>query len=107
MLKLLILVVVSAFAFGSVVNSPTEAASLVMETMATDLAGKEVRSFDGLVTEGELLGAWSHPEVVVPFDGYFVLVDDYVMANWCHPCRWIFVSSEGPNPPLYRLEPRR
>ena len=95
MLKLLLLLVVSAFAFGAVVNSPTEAANLVMETMVTDYSNKEVRSFEGTVTEGQLLGAWSLPEVVVPFDGYFVLVDDCVLANWAHPCRWVFVSPNG------------
>jgi len=95
MLKLLLLVVVSGFAFGAVVNSPTEAADLVMETMVTDFSDKEIRSFNGYVTEGQLLGAWSLPEVMVPFDGYFVLIDDFVLANWAHPCRWVFVSPEG------------
>ncbi len=95
MIKLLLLVLVPAFAFGSAINSPTEAASLVMETMVTDFSNKEIRSFDGYVNEGQLLGAWSLPEVVVPFDGYFVLIDDFVLANWAHPCRWVFVSPEG------------
>ncbi|MEA3267488.1 MAG: hypothetical protein U9P42_11195, partial [Candidatus Fermentibacteria bacterium] len=95
MIKLFLLVLVPAFAFGSVVNSPTEAASLVMETMVTDFSNKEIRSLDGFLTEGQLLGAWSLPEVLVPFDGYFVLIDDYVLANWAHPCRWVFVSPEG------------
>ncbi len=95
MLKLFLIFVVTAFAFGAVVNSPTEAAKLVMETMLTDMSTKEVRSFDTMVSEGEFLGAWSHPEVVVPFDGYFVLIDDYVLANWSHPCRWVFVSPSG------------
>ncbi|MCK5786472.1 MAG: T9SS type A sorting domain-containing protein [Candidatus Sabulitectum sp.] len=95
MLKLFLLVVISAFAFGAVVNSPTEAASLVMETMVNDLSNKEVRSLDGIVTEGQLLGAGNNPEIIVPFDGYFVLVDDCVLANWAHPCRWVFVSPQG------------
>ncbi|MCK5131776.1 MAG: T9SS type A sorting domain-containing protein [Candidatus Sabulitectum sp.] len=66
-----------------------------METMVTDVSGKEIRSFDGFLTKGQLLGAWSLPEVIVPFNGYFVLVDDFVLANWAHPCRWVFVSPEG------------
>ncbi len=95
MLKLFLIFVFTAFAFGAVVNSPTEAANLVMETMLTDMSTKEVRSLDVMVTEGEFLGVWTHPEVIVPFDGYFVLIDDYVLANWSHPCRWVFVSPSG------------
>ncbi|MCD4706442.1 MAG: T9SS type A sorting domain-containing protein [Candidatus Sabulitectum sp.] len=95
MLKLILLVLVSAFAFGAVVNSPTEAANLVMETMLTDLSNKEVRSLDGFLLRGDFMGAWSHPEIIVPFNGYLVLVDDYALANWEHPCRWVFVSPDG------------
>ncbi|MCK5036389.1 MAG: T9SS type A sorting domain-containing protein [Candidatus Sabulitectum sp.] len=83
----------SGYAFA-IANS-SEAANLVMETMVTDLSGKEVRSFDGQLSMGDLLGAWSHPEIIVPFDGYFVLIDDFVLANWAHPCRWVFVSPDG------------
>ena len=95
MLKLFLVFVVTAFAFGAVVNSPTEAANLVMETMLTDMATKEVRSLNAMVSEGEFLGAWSHPEIIVPFDGYFILIDDHALANWTHPCRWVFVSPTG------------
>ena len=95
MLKLFLIFVVTAFAFGAVVNSPTEAANLVMETMLTDMSTKEVRSLDAMVTEGEFLGVWTHPEVIVPFDGYFIFIDDYALANWSHPCRWVFVSPSG------------
>lgn len=89
------LAIVSACAFGAVVNSSSEAASLVMETMLLDLSNKEIRSFEPLLTRGDLLGAWSLPEVIVPFNSYLVLVDDYALANWAHPCRWVFVSPEG------------
>jgi hypothetical protein len=95
MLKLLIASVFAACAFGSAINSGSEAAQLVMETMLTDLSNKEVRSLDHFLQQGEIMGAWSYPGIVVPFDGYLVLVDDYALANWCHPCRWVFVSPDG------------
>lgn len=95
MLKLLIAGVFAACAFGSVVNNGSEAADLVMQTMLTDLGNKEVRSLDSFLYQGEIMGAWSYPGIVVPFDGYLVLVDDYALANWAHPCRWVFVSPEG------------
>ena len=95
MLKLLIASVFAVCAFGSAINSGSEAAGLVMETMLTDLSNKEVRSLDSFLYQGEIMGAWSFPGIVVPFDGYLVLVDDYALANWAHPCRWVFVSPEG------------
>jgi hypothetical protein len=95
MIKLILLGFLCACAFGAVVNNSSEAASLVMETMLTDFSNKEVRSFEPLLAPGEMLGAWSLPEVIVPFSSYLVLVDDYALANWAHPCRWVFVSPEG------------
>ncbi len=95
MLKLLIASVFAACAFGSAINSGSEAAQLVMETMLTDLSNKEVRSLDDFLQQGEIMGAWSYPGIVVPFDGYLVLIDDYALANWAHPCRWVFVSPDG------------
>lgn len=95
MLKLLIATVFAACAFGAVVNNGSEAATLVMETMLTDLSNKEVRSLDYLLPQGEIMGEWSLPGKIVPFDSYLVLIDDYAYANWAHPCRWVFVSPEG------------
>jgi hypothetical protein len=67
-----------------------------METMVTDFSNKEVRSLDGIVAEGNLLGTWSCPAVIAPFLRIFlVLVDDFAFANWTYPCQWVFVSPEG------------
>lgn len=95
MLKLLIAALLAGCAFGAAINSGSEAARLVMETMLTDLENKEVRSLDSFLHEGDLLSAWRSHEYVVPFDGYLVLIDDAAYANWAHPCRWVFVSTNG------------
>lgn len=95
MLKLLIVAVFAGCSLGAVVNSGSEAAALVMETMLTDFTNKEVRSLDQILESGDIMGAWSYPGIIVPFDSYLVLVDDYAYANWAHPCRWVFVSPQG------------
>lgn len=96
-MKLLSVIVVlaSGAAFALPVNGPAEAAELVMGTMMLDMDKVEVRVFPELLDEGALVGAWSYPGVFVPFQSYLVLVDDYALANWEHPCRWIFVSPDG------------
>lgn len=95
MLKLLIVSILAGCAFGAVVNSGSEAADFVMESMLTDFSDKEVRSIDHFWQTGEIIGAWNYPGIIVPFDGYLVLIDDYAFANWAHPCRWVFVSPQG------------
>jgi hypothetical protein len=95
MIKLIALALVAGCAFGSVISSGSEAAELVMETLVTDYQNREIRSLDHILLEGDLLGAWSYPGVFVPFDSYLVLVDDFPLANWTHPCRWVFVSPDG------------
>ncbi len=93
LISLLVLAVGSALAVP--VESPTQAAELVMSTMDLDMERTEVRVLPALLQQGDLVGAWSHPGVFAPMQSYLVLVDDYAMANWEHPCRWFFVSSQG------------
>lgn len=77
------------------VNSPEEAAELVLEELLEgSFVGKIVYSLPRAVEAGEILGSWNS-EVVVPIDGYLVLIDDMALANWEHPCRWVFVGFEG------------
>ncbi len=106
MLKLLIVALFAGCSLGAVVNSGSEAAALVMETILTDFTNKEVRSLDQILESGEIMGAWSYPGIMVPFDSYLVLVDDYAYANWAHPCRWVFVSPQGEMEVVRNFVPR-
>ncbi|MBN1434266.1 hypothetical protein JW921_05855, partial [Candidatus Fermentibacterales bacterium] len=77
------------------VGSPREAADLVVtELLSGSYEGKSVLSLPSGVTEGQLVDSW-HVQVEAPFDGFLVLVDDIALANWEHPCRWVFVSFAG------------
>ena len=90
-----VLLIVALPLFAAGVQSPREAAELVMaEYLADGAADKAVYSFPRVLSAGETVDGW-HEEVAVPFDGYLVLIDDMARANWEHPCRWVFVSLDG------------
>jgi hypothetical protein len=92
---LLLPVLLVGLASAAPINGPSDAADLVMNTMLLDMNKVEVRVLPNLLEQGSLLGAWSYPGVFVPFQSYLVLIDDYALANWEHPCRWVFVSPQG------------
>ncbi len=92
---LVILVFLAGFSGATAVSSFREAADLVYDRILdNDITGKAVSVLDKPVSQGMVIDSW-HDEVTAPFDGYLVLVDDMVYANWAHPCRWVFVSSGG------------
>ena len=41
------------------------------------------------------LRTWGNRTVEMPFvEGWVFMVDDAPLANWAHPCRYVFVSSD-------------
>jgi hypothetical protein len=93
-LTLIGLMIIAAVATASV-ESPHQAAALVLEQMLDgNIEGRSLLSFPEFLYEGQPVASW-HEDVVAPFAGYLVLVDDAALANWEHPCRWVFVSSDG------------
>jgi hypothetical protein len=93
-LLMVLLFAVTAVAVASV-SSPTDAARLVYsELLNGSIEGRQVLAWPTACSEGQAVDAW-HESITVPFDGYLVLVDDMALANWEHPCRWVFVSGEG------------
>ncbi len=77
------------------VSGPREAAALVFDEMlASDCSGRAVSYLPEAVYEGQGIESW-HETVESPFGGYLVLVDDMALANWEHPCRWVFVAFDG------------
>lgn len=75
--------------------SPRDAARLVIDqVLEGDMEGRVVSVMPELLPAGGTVRAW-HEEIPVPFEGWLVLVDDMALANWEHPCRWVFVSTSG------------
>ena len=82
-----------SFAFS--VQSPGEAADLVVSRLLSgDSGGKVVYAMPDMLAGGSALESW-HESIQVPFDAWMVLVDDMALANWEHPCRWVFVATDG------------
>ncbi|MFH0879558.1 MAG: IPT/TIG domain-containing protein, partial [Lentisphaerota bacterium] len=58
--------------------------------------GVEVSAMPQLATSGRLLlETWGGRDIGAPWDNFWVfMVDDVPLANWGHPCRYIFVASD-------------
>lgn len=91
----LMMLVFAAVVSAAVVDGPHQAASIVLdELLAGDVAERSVLSMPVRVSAGQVIETWTSG-VTAPLSGWLVLVDDMALANWEHPCRWVFVSPEG------------
>lgn len=94
-MKVMVCVLLAAAAAWASVSSPRQAAELVYsDLLGGSIEGKVVWSLPAELSAGQMVETW-HEEIAAPFDGYLVLVDDMGLANWEHPCRWVFVSHSG------------
>lgn len=92
---LALVILLAGFAGASAVPDADTAADLVFaEILDGDITGRSVMVLEEPVSRGTVLGSWRY-QVTAPIDGYLVLIDDMAYANWEHPCRWVFVNSEG------------
>ncbi len=90
-----ILILLTAIAAATGAVDANSAANLVYtDILVENITGKSIMVLDRALTHGSKVETW-HDEVTVPFNGYLVLIDDMAYANWEHPCRWVFVSTNG------------
>ncbi|UCB52971.1 MAG: hypothetical protein JSV10_02455, partial [Candidatus Zixiibacteriota bacterium] len=82
-----------------IVQAMEEAKRLVIDDILSgDLSGKAIYMVKSPVTEGTVARGWKADveTFVMPFGkGWFFFIDDYRMANWTHPCRYVFVDFEA------------
>ena len=59
-------------------------------------AGLEVSGVRAPAVRGRVsLGTWGGREVAAPWDAAWVFqIDDAPLANWAHPCRYVFVAAD-------------
>ena len=92
---LVIMLALAAAVSAATVSGPHQAARIVLdELLDGDVSERSVLSLPTMVCAGEVIATWT-TSVTVPIDGWLVLVDDMALANWEHPCRWVFVSPDG------------
>ena len=90
-----LLMILAATAAFADIGSPGDAADLVVdELLAEGYEGKSILSYPVTLSSGQMVQTWND-QVEAPFDGFLVLIDDMALANWEHPCRWVFVSFDG------------
>ena len=82
-----------------VVGALKEAKRLVVDDiLGGDISGKAIYMVKSPISEGTIARGW-RPKVqtfVMPFDrGWFFFIDDHLMANWEHPCRYVFIDYQA------------
>ena len=65
------------------------------EVLQSDIEGKNIYITPSVLAKGTQIDSWR--EVVTrqsPDEEWFFFIDDMPMANWEHPCRYVFVDKE-------------
>jgi|GEM_PF-437095 len=70
-----------------------KATEIVLDDVLLGLyEGTRVFGLEEVTEEGTVIEAW-HDSIVAPTDGYLFFIDPYPLANWEHPCQWVFVGA--------------
>jgi hypothetical protein len=99
----------SILAWGDSSNSPSsqeeilrtreEAKRMVIyDILSDDISGKAIHMVESPISKGTIVKGWKADveTFVMPYEkGWFFFLDDYRMANWEHPCRYVFVDSQA------------
>jgi hypothetical protein len=83
-----------------------DAKELVIDgILSGDISGKAIYMVDGPVSQGSTVRGWKADveTFAMPFEkGWFFFIDDHWMANWEHPCRYVFVDYEAKEYRMFR-----
>jgi hypothetical protein len=74
--------------------SRTDAVAIVTETVlqgSTD--GVRLFVYPSAIEAGTTVASWKHDVFTAPASGWFLFVDRIPLANWEHPCTYIFVDA--------------
>jgi hypothetical protein len=82
-----------------VLQAAEQARRLVIDDILSgDISGKAIYMVKSPIFQGTIARGWK-PEVetfIMPYDrGWFFFIDDHPMANWEHPCRYVFIDYEA------------
>jgi hypothetical protein len=71
---------------------------VIEEILSGDISGKAIYMVESPIPEGTVVRGWKTDveTFVMPYDkGWFFFIDDHRMANWEHPCRYVFINYEA------------
>ncbi|UCE28250.1 MAG: T9SS type A sorting domain-containing protein [Candidatus Coatesbacteria bacterium] len=87
---------VNALSFG-------KATDIVLDDVLFGIyEGTRVFGLEEISEEGTMIEAW-HDSIIAPTDGYLFLIDPYPLANWEHPCQWVFVGAADGEVTVYDM----
>lgn len=69
--------------------------------LAGDLDGRSILAMNRLVPGSDVVSDMHGQTFRAPSTSYFFLVDDHFMANWDHPCRYVFVDANTGDMTVY------
>jgi hypothetical protein len=102
-MKRVILVTLLVTAVGAGALGFEKATEIVLDDVLFGLyEGTRVYGLEEKISEGTVVEAW-HDSVVAPIDGYFFFIDPYPLANWEHPCQWVFVAADDGDATIYDM----
>jgi hypothetical protein len=61
------------------------------------LDGKEIFVSKDIVRPNSTIETCSTPDTSPNFPSWIFFIDDNTMANWSHPCRYVYVNAKGGN----------
>lgn len=102
-MKRIILTVFLITAVGAGAIGFGKATEIVLDdVLLGSYEGTRVFGLEEITKEGTVIEAW-HDSVVAPSDSYLFLIDPYPLANWEHPCQWVFVATDDGDVTVYDM----
>lgn len=84
-----------------------KALDLIFNKNIVDTSKSEIYISKWMVPKDTIIELWDE-KITVPYNCYLIFVDDHPMAEWSHPCRYIFVNLRtGNDTILNRIDPIR
>jgi hypothetical protein len=71
---------------------------VIDDILSGDISGKAIHMVKSPISKGTMVKGWKADveTFAMPYEkGWFFFIDDHHMANWEHPCRYVFVDYQA------------
>jgi hypothetical protein len=65
---------------------------VINKVIQDDTTGKAIYANPEIISSSDTIFVLTKEFYTFDFDSWFFFVDDMVLANWSHPCRYVFVN---------------
>lgn len=96
MLTFILLCVIAASGYSNTISTADDALqALLDESVILDFQSKIILVSKDAAKAGQTISTARGEVITAGSEGWFFFVDDHPIANWDHPCRYIFISRSG------------